>query len=153
MLDLKKLPFKTVARLMNFYPPYLGAGVKIKLEDEDQLIFKVSMPLKVTNRNYVGVHFGGSLYSMVDPFYMLILMNKLGSDYLVWDKKATIHFKKPGKGTVSARFEITDDKVSEIKEAVEKHGKWEPEFVVEIIDESQNIVCTVNKTLWVKKKS
>ena len=153
MFDLKNLPLKTVARFMNFYPPYLGAGVKIKLEDEDQLIFKVSMPLKVTNRNYVGVHFGGSLYSMVDPFYMLILMNKLGKDYLVWDKKAAIHFKRPGTGTVSARFEIPEERVKEIKESVEKHGKWEPEFNVEIIDEHKNIVCAVSKTLWVKKKS
>jgi acyl-coenzyme A thioesterase PaaI-like protein len=153
MFDLKKLPLKTVARFMNFYPPYLGAGVKIKLENEDKLIFNVSMPLKITNRNYVGVHFGGSLYSMVDPFYMLILMNKLGKDYLVWDKKAAIHFKRPGTGTVSARFEISDERVKEIKESVEKHGKWEPEFVVEVVDENKNVVCTVNKTLWVKKKS
>lgn len=137
---------------MNFYPPYLGAGVKIKLEDEEQLIFNVSMPLTIANRNYVGVHFGGSLYSMVDPFFMLILMNKLGRDYIVWDKKAAIHFKRPGKGRVSARFEVTSEQVKEIKEAVLKHGKWEPEFKINIKNEDDQVVASVIKTLWVKRK-
>lgn len=137
---------------MSFYPPYLGAGVKVSVVDEAELVLKVSMPLKMTNKNYVGVHFGGSLYSMVDPFYMLILMNKLGRDYLVWDKKASIHFKKPGKGTVSALFVITSEQVKEIKEAVDKHGKWEPEFTVDVKNEDDQVVASVHKTLWVKKK-
>lgn len=138
---------------MSFYPPYLGAGVKVRVIDPEKMIIEVSMPLKVTNKNYVGTHFGGSLYSMADPFFMLILMNKIGKEYLVWDKKASINFKKPGKGTVRARFEVTDEKVSEIKEAVAKHGKWEPEFTVDIKNEDDQVVASVHKTLWVKKKS
>jgi acyl-coenzyme A thioesterase PaaI-like protein len=153
MIKLTKIPFKTIVRFMNFYPPFLGAGVKIKMISEKDLSLRVSMPLKVTNKNYVGVHFGGSLYSMTDPFFMLILMNKIGKDYIVWDKKASIQFKRPGKGTVSAFFEITQDKVEEIKEAVDRHGKWEPEFSVDIKNEDDQVVASVIKTLWVKKKN
>lgn len=138
---------------MNFYPPFVGAGVRIKMTDEKELSLKVSMPLKVTNKNYVGVHFGGSLYSMTDPFFMLILMNKIGKDYIVWDKKASIQFKRPGKGTVTALFEISKEKVEEIKEAVKTHGKWEPEFSVDIKNEDDQVVASVKKTLWVKKKN
>ena len=88
MLNPRKLSLKNVARILNLYPPYLGARVKVKLIDEEEMIFKAVMPLTPLNRNYVGTHFGGSLYSMIDPFFMLILMNKLGKGYIVWDKKA-----------------------------------------------------------------
>jgi acyl-coenzyme A thioesterase PaaI-like protein len=153
MIKLQKIPFNTMVRLMNFYPPFIGAGVRVRLIDEEKKSLEVCMPLKVTNKNYVGVHFGGSLYAMTDPFYMLILMNKLGRDYIVWDKKAAIHFKRPGKGKVKAIFDISAERVQEIKDAVQKYGKWEPEFTIDIKNEDDQVVASVSKTLWVKKKS
>ena len=67
----------------------------------------VEMPLRWYNKNYVGVHFGGSLYSMVDPFHMLLVMNQLGpEEYVVWDIEANIHYVSPGTGTVTAHFEV-----------------------------------------------
>lgn len=138
---------------MNIYPPYLGAGVKVKLTDEEKMIFTVTMPLNIFNKNYVGVHFGGSLYSMVDPFFMLILMKRLGKDYIVWDKSAEIQFIRPGTGKVTATFEITDEVVNEIKEEVKLKKKVEPVLTVDIVDSDGKIIASVKKTLWVKKKS
>ena len=152
MLNPRKLSLKNVARILNLYPPYLGARVKVKLIDEEEMIFKVVMPLTPLNRNYVGTHFGGSLYSMIDPFFMLILMNKLGKGYIVWDKKAEIQFKRPGKGTVEATFEIPQNRVDEIIKDVEEHGKIEPVFEVDIIDKNKKVIATAIKTLWVSKK-
>lgn len=152
MLNPRKLSLKNVARILNLYPPYLGARVKVKLIDEEEMIFKAVMPLTPLNRNYVGTHFGGSLYSMIDPFFMLILMNKLGKGYIVWDKKAEIQFKRPGKGTVEATFEIPQDRVDEIIKDVEEHGKIEPVFEVDIIDKNKKVIATAIKTLWVSKK-
>ena len=137
---------------MNFWPPYLGAGVRVKLLDEREMKIEVSMPLKKLNSNYVGVHFGGSLYSMVDPFYMLILMKKLGRDYIVWDKSAAIEFKKPGTGRVHCTFEITAEQLEEVKAQVEEHGKYEPIFQALIYGESGEVVAKVDKKLWVRKK-
>ncbi len=137
---------------MNFWPPYFGAGVRVKLEDEREMIVKVSMPLKKLNSNYVGVHFGGSLYSMVDPFYMLILMKKLGREYIVWDKSAHIEFKRPGKDRVSCRFEITPEQLEAVKREVEEKGKCEPIFDALIYGESGELVAKVEKRLWVRKK-
>ena len=84
---------------LNFYPPYLGAGVKVRHISSDFREVRVSMGLTWYNRNYVRTQFGGSLYSMTDPFYMLMLMENLGRDYVVWDKAAHIEFVSPGKGT------------------------------------------------------
>ena len=152
MLNPRKLSLKNVARILNLYPPYLGARVKVKLIDEEEMTFKAVMPLTPLNRNYVGTHFGGSLYSMIDPFFMLILMNKLGKGYIVWDKKAEIQFKRPGKGTVEATFEIPQNRVDEIIKDVEEHGKIEPVFEVDIIDKNKKVIATAIKTLWVSKK-
>lgn len=110
------------------------------------------MPLRFYNKNYVGTHYGGSLYSMCDPFYMLILMEKLGRNYLVWDKAANIRFKKPGKGKVTAHFVISTEEVSMIRQKVETEGKYEPSFTIEVKDEDNDIVAIVEKKLWVKKK-
>jgi acyl-coenzyme A thioesterase PaaI-like protein len=144
---------KFFVKLVNFYPPYFGAGVKVKTDPVEPEVYYVSMNLTWYNRNYVGVHFGGSLYSMVDPFYMLILMHKLGSDYIVWDKAASIEFKRPGKGKVRATFRIADQRVEEIKQIVDSQGKYEPEFEINILGEKDEVVCRVRKTLWVKRRS
>lgn len=139
-------------KLFNFYPPYLGAGIRVKQLKDDDWAYEVSMRLRFFNNNYVGVHFGGSLYSMCDPFYMLILMNKLGPGYTVWDKAASIDFKKPGKGKVKAVFRIPQERVDEIKREVEAQGKSEPLFSVDVLNEQGDVVSQVTKRLWVKKK-
>ncbi|RMD74179.1 MAG: DUF4442 domain-containing protein, partial [Bacteroidetes bacterium] len=93
---------------LNLYPPFLGAGIRVRTISADYRRAVVEMPLRWYNRNYVGTHFGGSLYSMTDPLYMLMLMNVLGPDYIVWDQAATIVFRRPGRSTVRAEFELTD---------------------------------------------
>ena len=92
---------------LTLYPPYLGAGVRVQALSADFRHAKVRMGLGWYNRNYVGTQFGGSLYSMVDPFYMLLLMENLGRDYIVWDKAASIDFISPGKGPVFAAVSYT----------------------------------------------
>src|ERR1039458_1263587 len=91
-------------RLVNLWPPFLGAGIRIKHIAPDMKAVDVEMKLRWWNANYVGTHFGGSLFAMTDPFYMLMLMANLGRDYIVWDKAASIRYRKPGKGTVRSRY-------------------------------------------------
>ncbi len=143
---------KKLKRLLTFYPPYLGAGVRVAHLADDFSSMTVEMPLHFWNRNYVGTHFGGSLYSMVDPHFMVMLINRLGSGYIVWDKAATIRFKRPGKGVVKAQFEITDARLAEIKAAVDAQEKIEPLFQVSITDEKGQVVAEVDKLLYVRKK-
>lgn len=143
---------RKLRRFIRLYPPYLGAGVRVTHIAEDFRHIEVEMPLRFYNRNYVGTHFGGSLYSMVDPFYMLMLINILGPGYTVWDKAASIRFKKPGKGVMKATFELTEEKIAEIRAAAETQPKVEPLFQVLVRDEEGNVVAEVDKLLYVKKK-
>jgi acyl-coenzyme A thioesterase PaaI-like protein len=116
---------RKLRRGINLYPPYLGAAVRVTHISDDFRRIDVTMPLRFYNRNYFGTHFGGSLYSMCDPFYVLMLANILGHDYIVWDKAANIRFKKPGKGVMKASFQLTEEKIAEIRAAAETQSKVE----------------------------
>ncbi len=139
-------------RTMNLYPPYLGAGVHIAHMSDDFRYIRVEMPLRFYNRNYVGTHFGGSLYSMCDPFFMLMLLKNLGSEYIVWDKSASIDFKKPGTGTVSAEFTLPQQRIDQIRREADNNYKTEPTFTVDIVDETGDVVARVDKVLYVRRK-
>ena len=148
---MKWTPVK-LKRLLNIYFPYLGAGVSTEHISKDWREAKVTMKLRWYNRNAVGTHFGGSLYSMVDPHIMLMLLNILGKEYVVWDKAAEIDFIKPGTGTVSAHITITDDMIADIKEHTKEGEKYLPTYPIVISDESGEIVCKVMKTIYIRKK-
>lgn len=139
-------------KLINFWPPFIGAGVKVIYISDDFTAIDVEMKLRFWNKNYVGVHFGGSLYAMVDPFFMLMLMENLGKDYIVWDKAATIRFKKPGKGIVRASFRLSQDQISSVKHDADQSAKVEPKFQVEIIDKHGVVIAEVEKLLYVRRK-
>lgn len=139
-------------RTMNLYPPYLGAGVRIAEMADDMRYIRVEMPLRFYNRNYVGTHFGGSLYSMCDPFYMLMLLKNLGPDYIVWDRSASIDFKKPGTGTVTAEFKLPKARLEKIRHQADTDYKVEPSFEVDIVDEDGDVVASVAKVLYIRRK-
>lgn len=141
-----------IKQLMNFYAPFVGAGIRIEEADPDYRWMAVSMNLTVYNQNFVGTHFGGSLYSMTDPFYMLMLIQNLGPDYIVWDKAATITFRKPGRGKVRAEFSLNQERIDDIRDQAERQYKVEPVFLVEIIDEQGDVVAEVEKVLYVRRK-
>ena len=137
---------------MSLWPPFLGAGIRVKHIAADYKEVVVSMKLRWYNRNYVGTHFGGSLAAMTDPFYMLMLIHILGSEYIVWDKTSTIDFIAPGRGTVTAHFSLKDEQITEIKESTATGDAYLPEFSVDIVNESGEVVAHVKKILYVRKK-
>jgi len=137
---------------INLWPPFLGAGIRVKHIAPDYREVIVAMKLSWYNRNYVGTHFGGSLAAMTDPFYMLMLIHNLGKEYIVWDKTSTIDFIAPGRGTVTARLTLKDDQIAEIKNRTTKGAPHYPEFSVDIVNESGEAIAKVNKKLYVRKK-
>ena len=139
-------------RAVNLWPPFLGMGIRIQHIAPDMKSIDVEMKLRWWNANYVGTQFGGSLFAMTDPFYMLMLTANLGRDYIVWDKAASIRYRKPGRGTVRAEFRLTDAQVDDIREKLKTLLKYEPVFKVEVKDAEGTLVAEVEKLLHVKKK-
>ena len=139
-------------RLLNWYGPYLGAGVKVTYMAKDWRECHVELRLRWYNRNYMGSHFGGSLYSMVDPQYMLMLLKLLGDDYVVWDKAAHIEYIKPGRCTVRAKMQVSEETLADIRQRTAQGEKYLPEFSIDVVDEQGVVVARVLKTLYVRRK-
>jgi len=146
------MPVKLLMFIGNLWAPFRGAGIKIVKVSDDYRLMEVEMKLKWSNKNYVGTHFGGSMYAMTDPFYMMMLINILGPQYVVWDKAAKIEFKKPGKGTIRVRFELGEEEILAIKEKADDLGKYVFDKSVDIKNESDEVIATVVKTLYVRRR-
>ena len=96
----------------NLFPAYRGTGGRLVYIADDWSEVRIRLRLTWRTRNYVGTLFGGSLYGAVDPLYMVMLMHRLGPEYVVWDKSASIRFRRPGRGTLYATFRIDDDELA-----------------------------------------
>jgi acyl-coenzyme A thioesterase PaaI-like protein len=142
----------TLRLVMNLWPPYLFTGVHVKRIASDWSSAEVELRARPWNRNYVGTHFGGTLFSMTDPFFMLLVLRSLGKDYIVWDKQAEIDFVNPGRGLVRCQFQVPRTALDDIRSATasgEKYLRW---FETEIRGDDGVVVARVRKQLYVRLK-
>ena len=102
--------------------------------------------------NYVGTIFGGSMFSASDPFYMLMLFHSLGKKYVIWDKSASIRFKKPGKTTLYAHFEVDEKTLADIKEKVAYSGETDWQFTIQWKDGAGKVHAEIERTVYVADK-
>ena len=138
--------------IMNYWPPFFGAGISVRSISPDFNNIRVQLKSRFLSQNYVGTHFGGSMFAMTDPFYMLILIKNLGRDYIVWDKAARIDYLIPGRGQLEAYFTITPDEMTEIKRKADELDKYVFDKTVVIKNAAGENVASVVKTLYVKRK-
>jgi acyl-coenzyme A thioesterase PaaI-like protein len=136
----------------NLWPCYRGAGARVTYIAGDWREVRVEVPLSLRTRNYVGTIFGGSLYAAVDPFYMIMLMENLGRGYVVWDKAATIRFRRPGRSTLHATFRIDEAELAAVREAAERARSVDRVYVVELADREGEVHAVVEKVVHVRKR-
>jgi acyl-coenzyme A thioesterase PaaI-like protein len=144
---------RTMRWLFGLWPPFRGMGIRVREIAPDFRRVVVELRPRLLNRNWVGSHFGGSMFAMADPFYMIMMMQLLGRDYVVWDKAASIRFLKPGRGTLLARFEVTRAMVEEVVARTAGGGKFEPTYSVDVVNAEGETVARVEKTLHIRKKN
>lgn len=138
--------------MLNFYPPYLAAGIRVRHIAPDWREARVELRARWWNRNYVGTHFGGSLFAMTDPFYMLLYLQLLGRDYIVWDYAGSIRFVRPGRGTVRAEFALTEADLQRVREGTRNGDKLLLNHDIDVVDADGRIVSRVNRTLYFRHK-
>ncbi len=141
-----------IRRFVNFWPPFLAASIRVTRWDADWRAVDVELNLRPWSANFVGTLYGGSLYSMADPFYMLMLIENLGPEYVVWDKAATIRFRRPGKGRVLAKFRVVEEELEAIRTALQTAEKVDRTFSVGVIDDAGTVVAEVQKVIHVSRK-
>lgn len=131
---------------------YRGTGGRLKYIAEDWSEVRLDLPLSWRTRNYVGTIFGGSIYSAVDPIYMLMLIHRLGPDFVVWDKSATIQFRKPGRETLHARFLVVDEELAAVRAALESQRSIDRNYAVDLVDGSGTVCATVEKIIYIRRR-
>jgi acyl-coenzyme A thioesterase PaaI-like protein len=136
----------------NFFPAYRSTGARITYIASDWREMRIKLPLSWRTRNIVGTIFGGSMYGAVDPIYMVMLIKVLGPEYIVWDKAASIQFKKPGKRTLYATFNLAQGEINEIKAALGSSSSIERIYHVELVEADGIVHAAVEKTVYIRRK-
>lgn len=149
---MRTFPARWLRHGLNLWPPFLFAGIHVAEIGDDFRSARVELRMRPWNRNYVGTHFGGSLFAMTDPFWMLLVLHALGDGYIVWDRAATIEFEKPGRGTVRAEFVLDDAMLEELRTAASDGGKVLRWFDAPVRDATGDVVAMVRKQLYVRRK-
>lgn len=148
----RKMPPWLLKLGMNLWPPFVGAGIRVKRIAADFREIVVEMPLRLYNRNYFGTHFGGSLYAMTDPFFALMVLHNLPPNYLVWDKAASIEFVAPGRSRMRAVFRLAQDDLDTIVKMTADGDKHLHLFNIDVTDAEGLVVARVEKIVYVRKK-
>ncbi len=152
MARKRRMSASTFRRGINLWPPFLFAGIRVLAVADDFRSARVRLRLGRLNRNYVGTHFGGSIFAMTDPFWMLLVMENLGRGYVVWDSAAEIEFVSPGRGDIFADFALTDDRLAEIRELTRDGQKALVWFDTEVLADDGTIVARVRKQVYIREK-
>lgn len=141
-----------VRRFLNVWPPFLFSGIVVQELSDDFRHARVALHLRPLSRNYVGTLFGGSLFAMTDPFWMVMVLRNLGDDYVVWDKAGEIEFVSPGRATVSASFEVSDALLDELRAAAADGSKVLRWLETDVSTADGTVVARVRKQLYVRRK-
>jgi acyl-coenzyme A thioesterase PaaI-like protein len=136
----------------NLFPAYRGTGARVTYIANDYREIRIRLPLSLRTRNAVGTIFGGSMYGAADPVYMIMLMRNLGRDFVVWDKAATIRFRKPGRSTLYATFRITEDELDAIRAATASGDAIDRTYTVDLADAEGVVHASIEKIIYVRKK-
>ena len=140
-------------RLLNLWPCYYGTGVHLKYVAKDFREMHLEVPLNWRTRNYVGTIFGGSMYGAVDPVCMLMLIKNLGPDYVVWDKAASIRFKKPGRSTLHVTVKIDQKEIDQIRSDLTATNSLDRTYTIDLTDEDGTVCATVEKIIHIRKNT
>ena len=137
----------------NLFPAYRGTGGRVTYVASDYREIRVKLALSIRTRNAVGTIFGGSMYACIDPMFMIMLMKTLGRDYVVWDKAASIRFRKPGRTTLFATFRLDDAELDAIRSATSTGQPVDRTYNVDLVDAEGAVHASVEKVIYVRKNS
>jgi uncharacterized protein DUF4442 len=154
---LAKLAPKWRARMIrlifNLHPAYRGTGGRVVHVAPDLSHIRVSLPLTWRTRNLLGSLYGGSLFAVTDGVHPILLMAALGKNFVVWDKAASIRYRRPGCSTLYADFIIDRAEVSAIRAALAEYPELDRTCQVELKDRHGVVHTVVERTVYVAEKS
>lgn len=141
-----------IRNFMRLWGPFIGANIRVTKVSPDFKEMEARMKLHWYNKNLFGTQFGGSLFSMTDPFYPMMLMMNIGGKHIIWDKSASIEFVSAVKTEVRASFKLSDERLQRITEEAKDGEPHFVDFKVDILDLDDNLVARCTKVVYVRRK-
>ncbi len=135
----------------NWFPAYRGSGAKVTYVSSDFHDVCIKLPCNWRTKNHMGITWGGSLYAALDPIYGVMLYKILGRQYRVIDSQAEIRFLKPGKETLYAHFEISEDELSTLKEQLTHSDKTRMQLQVSLKNKQGVVHATCDKHIHISR--
>lgn len=148
----RHLGVRRILKLIQFWGPYLFSGIKVVYISKDLHEIKVRLKTSFWNSNYFGTHYGGSLFSMCDPFYVFIVLDKMSKEHIAWDKSSEIDFVKAVKEPVFASFKIESELIEKFKSDCLENFKIEPVFETDVVTASGEVVARIKKKIYIRRK-
>lgn len=137
----------------NLHPAFRGTGGRVVHVAQDLRHIRIRLPLSWRTRNIVGSLYGGSLFAITDGAHPMMLMAALGDGYIIWDKAASIRYRKPGWSTLYADFVLSNEEVGEIRAALAQSPALERTYLVELKDEHGTVHAVVERTVYIAEKN
>ncbi|MBI2276475.1 MAG: DUF4442 domain-containing protein [Dechloromonas sp.] len=154
---LAKLSPSWRARMMrmgfNLHPAFRGTGGRVVHVAQDLHHIRIRLPLSWKTKNIIGSLYGGSLFAITDGAHPMMLMAALGDGYIVWDKAASIRYRKPGLSTLYADFVLSADEVAAIRQALAESPELERTYLVELKDKQGVVHAVVERTVYIAEKN
>ena len=136
----------------NVFPAYWSTGARITYIADDYREVRVELPLSWRTRNYVGTIFGGSMYGAVDAVHIVVLIKNLGPDYIVWDKAASVRFRKPGRTKLYAHFTLPQEELDDISGELKSGGSIDRVYRVNLMDRAGTVHAEIGKTIHIRRR-
>ncbi|APX98995.1 DUF4442 domain-containing protein [Lacinutrix venerupis] len=137
----------------NWSPMYKRSTAKLIQVSDNLQYVKIRLKPSWKNRNYAGSIFGGSMLSATDPIYMIQLIQILGDDFVVWDKAASIKYKRPAKETIYAEFIFLDEEIEAIKSEIKLKNEVNITKKLTLKNTDNIVFAEIEKTMYAATKS
>ena len=137
----------------NFHPAFRGTGGRVTHVAKDLRHIRIRLPLNWKTKNIVGSLYGGSLFAITDGAHPMMLMAALGDDYIIWDKAASIRYRKPGFSTLYADFVLDDAELAEIRAELANNMELERTYLVELKHKQGIVHTVVERTVYIADKT
>ena len=136
----------------NRFPAFRGTGARITYIADDHREVRIELTLSWRTRNYVGTIFGGSMYGAIDGIHIVMLMKNLGPGYQVWDKAASIRFRKPGRTTLYAHVDLAPEELDAIRTALQTGNAVDRTYRVELSDRCGTVHAEIEKVVHIRRR-
>jgi uncharacterized protein (TIGR00369 family) len=112
---------------------------------------KLKLPHDPSNLNPMGILHAGATFTLAETAAAALGLMALGQGVMFLGKRVDIQFKRPGKGDVTAKAQLTPVEAQRILDGAQRDGKIDAPVTVDVVDAGGEPVALAVVTLSVRR--